>query len=66
MLVTLPDQRKWREHPECFVDQLQPRRDGLLRRMREAGALTPAEEDAARAQPVVLDAPGLVLHPCPP
>lgn len=68
LLVTLNDQRRqtWRDHPECFVTQLQPRRDGLLHRMRESGMLTPAEEAAARAQPVILEAPGLEPHPCPP
>ncbi|RKI13002.1 hypothetical protein D7Y15_17475 [Corallococcus sp. AB030] len=66
LLVTMNDDPRWRKHPECFIDRLQPRRDGRLRRMRMAGSLTPEEEAEARAWPVVLDIAPLARHPCPP
>jgi membrane carboxypeptidase/penicillin-binding protein PbpC len=66
LLVTMNEDPRWREHPECFIDRLQPRRDGRLRHLRMTGALTPEEEAQARAQPVVLKFAGLAPHPCPP
>lgn len=66
LLVTMNDDPRWRKHPECFIDRLQPRRDGLLHRMRVAGLLTLEEEAEARAQPVVLSAQGArACKPCP-
>jgi hypothetical protein len=68
LLVSIDDAARedWREHPECFLERLRPRRDGLLHRMREAGVLTQAEETAARAWPVTLRLTGFAAHPCPP
>ncbi|RKH29067.1 hypothetical protein D7Y13_19820 [Corallococcus praedator] len=54
-----------REHPECFIDRLRPRRDRLLQRLREAGVLTQAEETAARSRSVVLRLADFTEHPCP-
>ncbi|RKH94291.1 hypothetical protein D7Y04_36665 [Corallococcus sp. AB038B] len=66
LLVTMNDDPQWRKHPECFIDRLQPRRDGRLRRMRMTGLLTPEEEAEARAWPVALSAQGArACNPCP-
>ncbi|MCY1040154.1 transglycosylase domain-containing protein [Corallococcus sp. bb12-1] len=54
-----------RAHPECFIDRLQPRRDRLIQRLREAGAVTHAEEAAARSEPVVVRLADFDAHPCP-
>ncbi|WP_223638895.1 transglycosylase domain-containing protein [Corallococcus sp. EGB] len=66
LLVTMIEDPRSRSHPECFIDRLQPRRDGQLRHMRLAGMLTPEEEAEARAGPVVLSLPPPAQHPCPP
>ncbi|WP_167594413.1 transglycosylase domain-containing protein [Corallococcus coralloides] len=66
LLVTMNDDPRSRKHPECFIDRLQPIRDGRLRRMLMAGSLTPEEEAEARAWPVVLNLEPLARHPCPP
>ncbi|WP_158625115.1 transglycosylase domain-containing protein [Corallococcus terminator] len=53
-----------REHPECFIERIRPRRDRLIQRLREAGAVTHAEEAAARSQPIVLSLADFDAHPC--
>lgn len=54
-----------RMDPWCFPEQVRKRRDGLLKRLGEAGGLTAAELEAALQAPLGLAARPAHWAPCP-
>ncbi len=65
LLLAVNDVPVGRKDPWCFPDRIRTRRDGILRRLEDAGGLTPEEAEIALAAPLKLATRPADWPPCP-